>query len=377
MKSLHLYLFAIVLACLNAFTANSAFATNDQNAAVVKLRTSCTENNAAMDNCFSSIADLTTWLTQTRRPNSTQPLKVEFGPGTFTEPLIITCDTTTNFTGFISFEGAGSGQTILKSLTFTTPLSVRYCTEMNFAHLSIIGTRYAAIKWDGGGNSKWTDIVANGIARGWYEGVCGTTRGNHYWYSSKLSSSAASVGVGVADTYRASCDESWFFGSEVNVSVAASFSTNGAAVSAQSTGIIHVYGSVLRVVVNGQHNVYAASTGSGGGGMIHIHGTGIDVTSETGANIAALSAYPGGMIHANSTAYNLQTSGTKTRILDNGGMIMAPYLWQQDTMPPDIISVNGADQVVVTNTLDGYPHLLVYATSCASKWYDTVTRACN
>lgn len=370
MKNIWLFLFVTLLVCCGM--SNVALAAIDSSAPIVKLRLSCTENNISLDNCFSSVSDFTTWLANIRRPNSTTPLKVEIGPGTFTQPISITCDPNINNTGYIYFEGAGNGQTILKSLTYSTPLSVKSCTEMSFSHFAIIGTKYAAIKWDGGGNSKWIDINASSVARGWYEGACGTSKGTHYWYSSKLTATAS---VSVATTYRASCDESFFFGSEIDVVVpSGSFFSTGGAVVTEASGIIHVYGSVLRAFIDGQHSVYAASANSG---EIHIHGTGIDVSSKTGANIAALAVSSGGMIHANASGYILQTTGTKTRILNNGGMIMAPYLWQEDMTPPDIISSHGSDQVVATNTADGHPHLMIYDTSCTSKWFDTVTRACN
>ncbi len=73
----------------------------------------------------------------------------------------------------------------------------------------------------------------------------------------------------------------------------------------------------------------------------------------------------------------MQTGGTATRIQKNGnGGVMAAYLWQESATPPNIVSSNGADMVVVTNTPDGQPHLAIYSDNCSSKWFDTVTASC-
>jgi hypothetical protein len=122
----------------------------------------------------------------------------------------------------------------------------------------------------------------------------------------------------------------------------------------------------------------AAATATGSG-KIHIHGTGIDVISQSANNIVALAASNGGTIHANAAAYSLKTGsgGTVTRISNNGGHVHAPYLWEQHANPPAILSENGADMAVVTGTADNHPHLVIYDTSCAGKWFDTSTNACR
>lgn len=99
-------------------------------------------------------------------------------------------------------------------------------------------------------------------------------------------------------------------------------------------------------------------------------------------NIVVLSAATGGTIHANGSSYNLSTvGGTVTRVVNNGGHIHAPYLWEHIPDPatvPNFTSVTGADMTTVTTgTSDGQPHLLIYSTNCASKWYDSVDKACR
>lgn len=367
--------------CLSLFFAMfTASAAVDPAAAVVKLRNSCTENGVTFDNCFTSLAGLTSWMAGTRKPNANSPLKVEIGPGTFTGQLLIECDPAGNYTGYTSFEGAGSGQAIIKGQSYNAPVTVSSCTNLSFSHLTINGTLYGGVLWNGGGSSKWTDVEIIAVARAWYEEQCDSTRGSHYWFGSKLTATPA---FSIASTYRATCDESWFFGSEITVSVPANAYPvgNGAAVSASASGIIHVYGSVLRALIDGPGSAPAARVGNLGngttGGEIHIHGTGIDGISTTGKNIVALYAADNGFIHANETAYNLSTTGTITRIQNQGGHVHAPYLWQNHPEAPVITSDNGADMAVVTNTSNGQPHLVIYSTSCASKWFDTVTQACR
>lgn len=356
----------------------------DPAAAVVKVRKDCTENGVTLANCFTNMAALTNWMANTRspKPNASNPLRVEIGPGTFgNADIFITCNPAANYTGYTSFEGAGNGQTVLKGTGSgaSSPLTVDSCTELSFSHLTITTTFYGGILWKGGGNSRWNDVNVIGVARAWYEEECGATRGSHYWSGSKLTASSK---FSIATTYRATCDESWLFGSEVVASVPVNeYPANGGAVVAGGNGIIHVYGSVLRALIEGPQaasGVPAASAGADeAGGEIHIHGTGIDVISNTGKNIVALYAQSNGMIHANASAYNMSTTGTKTRIVNTGGHVHASYLWEEHAEAPSITSVNGADMAVVTNTSDGQPHLVIYSSSCASKWFDTVTGACR
>jgi len=379
MKFSRLVFCSIVVAFLSS--AQAVYAAIDPAAAVVKLRISCTENSVTLANCFTSMATLTDWMANTRtpKPNATTPLKVEMGPGTFNH-LTMTCDPAGNYTGYIAFEGSGRSQTIIKGVTISS------CTDLSFSHLSVNGVGYGAIIWNDGGNSNWIDVAVNGVALAWYEESCGSQKGNHYWFGSKLFATTAFT---IANTYRASCDESWFFGSEITISVpSGQNATGGAAILAFDNGVIHVYGSALRALIDGSttSDVMAVArlgqTNTPGttGGEIHIHGTGIDAISQTGKNVVALYATGNGMIHANTTAYNMSTSGTKMRIQkaqNFTGHVHAPYLWEEHPEVPNITSVNGADMAVVTNTLNGQPHLVLYSDTCQSKWFDTATQACR
>ena len=371
------------------FFSSSTSAAIDPASDKVSLRTSCTVNGNALDNCFTSWGSLNSWIKTTRLPNASTPLEVDIGPGTFgpdltiNDHLVIKCQSAAGYTGYISYIGAGSNQTILIGAGGGnySPLVVQSCTNLSFSHLQISNPHpslsgYGAVQWSGGGVSHWDNVQLIGKGRAWYEGPCGATPGAHYWTSSQLIGTAAFT---VADTYDASCDESFFFGSQITINASGSDSGNGnGAVVADGMGIIHLYGSQLRAIISGlssQTNAVPAANAYNGG-MIHIHGTGIDASSQSGSNITALSASSGGMIHANSSAFMMSSTGTMTRISNNGGMIMAPYLWQEDATPPSIVSANGSDQVVITSTSDGHPHTLVYDNTCAKKWYDTTTRTC-
>jgi len=386
---------ALVLA-LSSF--NSAYAVINPTAATVSLRMTCTENGAALNNCFTTIESLTSWMAATRRPNAAKPLRVEVGAGRFSTMnvanLDITCNSAQNYTGYTSFVGAGPAQTVI--YLPQSKVQIASCTGMNFSELGIEGgqeggTYGGAIKWSGGGNSSWNHVAVSGFGILWYEGQCGLSRGSHYWTASRLTLTVSTTSQAI--TYGASCDESWFFGSEITVSVPANATilsngvAFGGAVQARDNGIIHVYGSVIRALVDKpvstdpSFGFSAVDAGtSAAGGEIHIHGTGIDLISTTGQNIVALKAGPGGHIHANETAYNVQTTGTVTRILDlsgTGHAVHAPYLWQNHPEAPVIVSADGADMAVVTNTLDGKPHLVIYSNSCGSRWFDTFTRECR
>ena len=63
-----------------AISSQAAHAANDPNAAVVKLRTSCLENNYTLNNCFTTTSALQNWINAS--PSTVGPISVEIGPGT-------------------------------------------------------------------------------------------------------------------------------------------------------------------------------------------------------------------------------------------------------------------------------------------------------
>jgi hypothetical protein len=191
----------------------------------------------------------------------------------------------------------------------------------------------------------------------------------------------------VANGYDASCDESWFFGTEIQADLCDlnGYGPNGNfLIRASGQGEVHVYGSVVRVGATcpmGVGTPIVAITASNGRN-VHVHGTGIDVISTVPNNIVVLLANSGGTIHANASAYNLSTtSGTVTRISNSGGHIHAPYHWEHIPDPatiPNFTSVSGAD--MTTEVVGADINMLVYNNQCTGAggpWYNVALRSCR
>ncbi len=240
--------------------------------------------------------------------------------------------------------------------------------------------------------SVYVNIIGNGKVTTWqnvqipgwieYENAgCGVTKGKHYWFSSRI-----------LGTYRATCDKSWFYGSQI-------LATDGANSCAQDlicalfvkgAGEVNVYGSSIRVEItdpNPPSNplILMRAVSVADDATVHIHGTGIDAIWPAGGNVGALQARNGGEIHANSSAYNLvggtAQGYTKVRIDNQGGHVHAPYLWEQHPTPPGIVNIgaDGADMAIETAS-GGVMNLLVNSSSCTGaggQWYNVVTRQCR
>lgn len=379
MKSFRVFLAIALLAGLSF--SSGVYAVIDSNAPVVKLQTSCTEGGTALNNCFETTDSVVSWMTTVRvpKPSAAAPLTVKMGPGTF-GPLMLTCDATSGFTGNVSFAGSGRDQSRFQGAGFlvTHPAVIRNCTALDFADIKFVSPKYGYIDWGGGGTSVWENVDVAGGSRGWLETSCGSSPGKHYWFSSRIFSS----GFGANTPYSASCDESWFFGSEIVTNA------NGPAAWAYGNAQLHVYGSNLRVDDSvGGLTVPVVAFQANDNGVVHIHGTGIDAAGGTNSTVKALVAAGGGMIHANASSYFLSAGagGTIMRADNNNGTghIHAPYLWEHIPDPavmPNFTSINGADMTTVTTgTSDGHPHTVVYSTNCPSnaRWYDQVDKVCR
>jgi hypothetical protein len=377
MKSLRIFPAVVALFCF-AFS-NGASAVVDANAPVVKLRTTCKEGAITLDNCFTSMGALMGWI-GTRLPTASNPLSVEIGPGQFDGFNL-------NGVGDISFRGAGPDKTTIGRVN-QAAINIANSNRLNFQDLKVTGGFPAPVYWQGGGSSTWTNVHLAGSLYAWTETNCNATTGRakHYWFNSRFTSS----GKG----YLAACSENWFFGSEIAVEGPGLGGVKGLLVFGQpSFGIspeAHLYGSTIRVKPSPGTSFSTPTGGSecsgvvavcaGLNGNVHIHGTGIDVIGNDMPNdVAALVAGDGGEIHANQSAFNMSTAagGKVIRILNAGGHIHAPYLWEHIPASP-LGSITGADiTTVTTGTSDGHPHLVIYDTSCASKWYDTVDKVCR
>ena len=360
----------------------SAATVIDSNAPTVFLRTTCTEAGGSVfiNNCFTDMPTLLNWINLTRKPNVSAPLLVEMGPGNFEGPF--TCRETPF--SHVTFRGAGMKRTIIGRLILGSG-----CDELTFEDLTVTQQKnsgYAVIILSPGINTTWNGVLLDGK---WDElgsqGACNP--GKHYWFHSRING-----------TYQIRCDQSWFFGSEIagKTTYVGPGLYDLIVLDVANNGEAHIYGSNINAskinapffdtFIANRHVAVSAS----GGGKVHIHGTGIDVTSNTAGNIIALQVGAGGEIHANGAAYHMQSGpgGTKTRIQNNGGLVHAPYVWEEGSQPPTgVNSQNGADMVVQTGCAANgcqnagtETHLLIYNTNCTGTggpWFDVVTRACR
>jgi hypothetical protein len=193
---------------------------------------------------------------------------------------------------------------------------------------------------------------------------------------------------GAAVGYKAACDESWFFGSEISETASTYLNGNGlVALGVSGQAEAHVYGSAIRAIsdVTATGNGPIVAVNASNGGIVHIHGTGIDVISSVPNNLVALNAATGGLIHANESSYNLSTpSGTVTRIKKDTNInthVHAPYLWEHIPDPttiPNFTSVTGAD--TTTEVVGADINMLVYNSQCTGSggpWYNVALRTCR
>jgi hypothetical protein len=340
-------------------------------------------------NCATTMKEATSWIAITRLPTAARPVKVDIGPGKFG----IDGDGGVACTSYTSWNGAGPEQTILAS-----GMSASSCTRFHVSSLKITGGFPAPVYWRGGGDSTWTNVHLDGSLYGWTETACDATTGRakHQWFGSRISSKNKG--------YLTSCSENWFWGTELAVTGA----DNPRVVIAlyqPSFGVspeFHFYGSNLKLVLpdgavtaepseNGECTGAVVVCSNGPGASVHIHGTGIDIVGNTLPNkVVALAADNGGEIHANGATYNLSTGsgGTIQRVLKgvvgSGGHIHAPYMWETHpdapfASPPGVTfkSKTGYDTAIVTSTLDGRPHMVIYDSTCTSGWWDTVTLNCR
>ena len=363
-----MFKFSLLVASSVLFS-KMAFAAIDTDAEVVELRTSCTENGSPINNCFTDLGTLNTWIWSTRKPSATSPLKVNIGPGTFEGQFRCTDS------GHVTLNGSGMGNTIIQAPS--SPVSTTRCVDMVFDSFTLknYGTLFGTK--NEGGSTTWNNMELIGLGYAWFDtpGSCGSAPGKHYWFNSKIT--AEKTAAGSTTAYFNACDESWFYGSEIVAKGSSNSSTPIRAVG----GEVHVYGSVIRAIPDSgaiMSEVTAVTATSGA--EIHIHGTGIDVITDAANDITALKASNNGSIHASASSYVLITGegGTKTRLSESGGKIMAPFSWNQDTTPPDINTVDGADSVVVFNPAASgeTPHLLIYSSNCTSNWFEVNTNSC-
>lgn len=381
MKSLRIFPAVALIGCL-AFSHNISAAI-DPAAAVVLLRTSCNDGaGGTLNNCFTSSDTLIDWVWNTRNPSATAPLLVEIGPGAFDT---LGCAGK----GFVTFRGAGRGQTIITGSAFGSAFTA--CNQLAFEHLTISGSSIG-VAWSGGGSSSWTDVEILGSFAAWYDsgnsggnGIpCPGREGTHKFFGStlKATGTAGASSGGARAVFLNICGKNWLFGSEI---VLDATTTGAPALGIRSRGTgneVHLYGSNLRLF-SGDGSALPSITAiqSVDGAEVHVHGTGIDVIASKPIDVTAITVGSGGVVHASESAYVLKTAagGNKTRISNNGGHVYAPYLWPSDVTPPSITSQDGSDMAVVT-VVGGTPtppRFIVYSTACTSKWFDVGANTCH
>jgi hypothetical protein len=373
---------ATVFATTTLFSVEVPAALDPQSASV-QLRQTCSDVNGDFNNCFTDLPTLNAWISDVRRPSAANPLVVDIGPGVFQGQFL--CDYTPSdpgtYEGYVTFRGAGKGNTVITNITY--PISTVACKGLVFRDLTVTASGFAV--QGAGSETSWHDVeIRAGGIYAWFDSAANTcyvpTRGKHVWHSSSIISETQS---GQGSAYQTSCDESWFFGSEiVGISNAVSGGTATAfkvgEISKKPRAEVHVYGGVIRALAGGSSGATLAPVQVANYGMIHIHGTGIDAIGTAGNPIIALSATTHGEIHANESSYVLKNGTTEdiARIVNNGGHVHAPYMWESHAEPPAITSQDNADVVVVTDA-SGLPQLVVYNSICPSKWFDLASKTCR
>jgi hypothetical protein len=104
----------------------------DSDASLVYLRSSCTVNGAGVDNCFTDLNTLNSWIWNTRLPSASQPLEVEIRAGTFAGQF--SC----NNSGYVTLSGAGRDQTTITNASF--PIATTGCTGLVFRQFTVENT---------------------------------------------------------------------------------------------------------------------------------------------------------------------------------------------------------------------------------------------
>ncbi len=419
-----------------SFTTTSALGQLCSNADHVSVKADC---SGATGVCFEDISLVDDWLwdqaDDTNRcsaPAADDRVLVEIGPGDFAEATVlyssvVTCpDSGGERNGYVTFRGAGADQTIVRDSGITpvgSAMRFQQCTDIVVENMTLRSDNGSGLFWYGGGKSRWTNVDVVGQQFGWYDGglagSCATLgNGLHYWFSSRIQSSRVA--------YKASCDESWFYGTDLVVKVGATNQSPLAAAVVFNDGDMRLFGSSLRFDTSDAdpsiaHSLYGVRVGTtdanqaDGNGTFHMHGGIINVSAPSilNAQLTALEVNRnsgGGATgtafgHVVETAYTMNKNPTNTAIVSRTVAlpastvplgIQSPYQWPAATVPPadgDLVSITGYDQYIEIDCQeDGLcdqafpteqrPHLMIYDDTCAtssaaSPWRNTVTQNCR
>jgi len=421
-------LLAITLVVLSTQSLASINITGNS-AEVVKLRQNC----SGISNCATTFSELLDWTWNTRQPNAINPLTIDIGPGIF--PLIryvnnepFPLNLCSNG-GHVSFKGAGQGITTIGGIgkpygqafnigtKYHSSVGIIDCNKLSFQDMTIssdvasgngVYSVHHGVGWFGGGDSTWTNVSIEASNYAWID-TClsntGQVPGNHVWFGSSIKSISATNYYNIG--YASTCGNSSFYGGEIFSIKEAAAVTPGTLVAVAAKGnqaSINIYGSLIRSI--GMPNsigmgVFSSGNtialGQGGivamdGAVVHMHGGIISVLSNSSANssLFGVAASNGGMVHTPDTAFGMRPAGTGSaiRVINNGATIHSPFMWPEDSVPPSITSVTGADVFVETDcsstgcqTTGDQPHMLIYSEACgnngSSPWFDIVTSSCR
>lgn len=413
----------IVVALISGFVSlllvSPAWSINNApaDAAVVNLRTSCTEGGVEVPNCFTTMDNVDDWLRNVRQAGPANPTLVQIGPGTFGSWA---CGSS-----HVTLRGAGRDRTILKEPNNGSNAAITIgsgCTNLNVQDLTLDGSQ--ALVYGGVRLTKldaittWTNVEIIGSRYTWLEekfGSCPSNNGRHSFFSSRITA----VGGGIGSTtiaYWASCAASWFWGSEITAIPIAGNTTHVRALTAEEAEV-HLYGSNARLILP-SGLAFAPSSGVQGGtalmsatsgSAIHIHGTGLDIIHDGSGTVDMLSADATSHFHANESGFNIHVSGSgKVNRVAGVGNVEAPYIWGAGATAPLSASSSGVQTLASRNGMDSYmetdcplatnqdcsaganlaagsqyPRLMVYRKECIGTganqgpWFDTVRRACR
>jgi hypothetical protein len=377
------------------FVVNPAFAVDQD---VVYLRKDCSGVNAGQT-CFTTVGALQSWLWTTRNPTASSRVAVHIGPGEFTngDTDQLNCP---DGKGYVSFIGSGPETTKLSSPNVAVFIA-NNCTDIHVQDLTIQSNNgFYPIIWNGGGSSRWVNVDIIGQLHAWSEIGCAPGKHPiHYWFSSRLKNTG--TGGSGAATYRATCGESWFYGSELTYLVQEGAS--GTVVSVNGNADVRAFGTVIRAIVPAGANPAGSSVigvRTRSNAMFHMHGSivSLDVSSLTSnVEVSALEAYNNSMIHTPGASFALKAAGTGQiyrTYSDSTAMIHSPFEWPPANNPPALVSdpqsSDGADTFVETDCnasgncdtapiAEQRPHLMVYTTKCSTSgpWYDIGRNKCR
>jgi hypothetical protein len=365
---------------------------------VLFLVTDCTAAGHAGGTCFESIDDLldAIWGIGGLHPDSSHPLIVDIGPGTFAGSIACVDG------GYVTFRGAGRDLTHILA-TLGTAASGENCERLGFQDLDLEGGFWGAT-WSGSGSASWTDVDFLGGISGWQDFGCeddptDPPSATHVFWNSRIQGRISGV--------ISECASSKFFGSRI-VARPVDDPVAPAGVAVGYRAELRLFATDVRLALDdfgegsAPAEVYGVSVGGGfffaaGYGEVEVHGGSVrvDASSEAGVDAVALSVDRDGV--GDARARTLETDfaitpgagGTPIRVTGDG-TIESAFLWAPGADVPiaGLDSKTGMDLYVETDcdatgdcsvTADPplNPHLMVYRTNCGSKWFDSVTGACK